>query len=327
MRVSSIGLGTMMFGAWGNSDHQACERIVHSALDHGINFVDTADMYAAGETEEIVGRALAGHRDEVILATKFWNPMGDGANQRGASRRWITMAVEASLRRLNTDWIDLYQVHRPDPDVAIDELMDSLSDLVHQGKVRAIGTSTWPAEMIVEAQWSAQRRSTVPITTEQPPYSIFVRGVEAAVLPTCRRYGMSAIVWSPLNGGWLTGKYRRGVAVPANSRATYAGEHMTMSEAKFAAVESLQRIADDAGMSLTHLSLAWACEHPAVASAIIGPKTHVQLVDLLGAADRRLDEATLDAIDAVVPPGTNLEGADAGWTTWDLAASRRRRPR
>ena len=326
MQVSSLALGTMMFGAWGNTDHGACVAMVHEALDAGINLVDTADMYAAGETEEIVGRALADRRDAVVLATKFWNPMGDGVNQRGASRRWIMQAVEASLRRLRTDWIDLYQVHRPDPHTDIEELMDALGDLVRQGKVRYVGTSTWPAELIVEAQWAATRRNGPRLSSEQPPYSILTRGIERSVLPTCRRHGMGVLVWAPLNGGWLTGKYQRSEAPPAGSRREYAGEHMTTSDAKFDAVDALRGVASQAGLSLTHLSLAWVREHPVITAAIIGPKTSAQLTDLLAAADTRLDATTLDDIDAIVSPGTTLVDTDNGWTTWELEPYNRRWP-
>ena len=325
MAVSSMALGTMMFGAWGNTNHDECEAIIHQALDAGINLVDTADVYAAGETEEIVGRALAGRRSEVVLATKFWNPMGDGPNQRGASRRWINQAVEGSLRRLGTDWIDIYQVHRPDRHVDLGELMDSLGDLVRQGKVRCLGTSTWPAELIVEAQWAAERSGGPRLHSEQPPYSILTRGIERAVLPTCLRNRMGALVWAPLNGGWLTGKYRRGEAAPPGSRGDYAADHMTRSDAKFDAVEALARVAEGAGLTLTTMSLAWVLEHPGVTAAIIGPKTSAQLSDLLRAGTVRLDDEVLDAIDAIVAPGSTLVEADDGWTTWELDAVRRRR--
>ena len=325
MAVSSLALGTMMFGAWGNTNHDECEAIIHQALDAGINLVDTADVYAAGETEEIVGRALARRRSEVVLATKFWNPMGDGPNQRGASRRWINQAVEGSLRRLGTDWIDIYQVHRPDRHVDLGELMDSLRDLVRQGKVRCLGTSTWPAELIVEAQWAAERSGGPRLHSEQPPYSILTRGIERAVLPTCLRNRMGALVWAPLNGGWLTGKYRRDEAAPPGSRGDYAADHMIRSEAKFDAVEALARVAEGAGLTLTTMSLAWVLEHPGVTAAIIGPKTSAQLSDLLRAGTVRLDDDVLDAIDAIVAPGSTLVEADDGWTTWELDAARRRR--
>src|SRR6201991_387769 len=217
--VSKLCLGAMMFGAWGNEDHDESIRIIHAALDAGVNFIDTADVYSAGESEEIVGKALRGRRDDVVLATKAHSPMGTDPNMRGNSRRWIVREVENSLRRLQTDYIDLYQMHRPDPDTDIDETLSALSDLIHAGKIRAIGSSTFPAEQIVEAQWVADRRGYARFRCEQPPYSILVRGIEAAVLPACQRYGMGAIVWSPLAGGWLTGRDRKGVEVERSFRS------------------------------------------------------------------------------------------------------------
>jgi aryl-alcohol dehydrogenase-like predicted oxidoreductase len=325
--VSVFGLGTMVLGAWGNTDLDECERIVHQALDAGVNLIDTADVYAAGETEEIVGRALGARRDEVVVATKFWNPMGDRPNERGASRRWIVQACEASLRRLRTDRIDLYQMHRPDPDVGFDDLVDALDVLVRAGKVLHVGTSTWPAELIVEAQWAAARRKTARFATEQPPYSILVREAARDVLPTCVRHGVGVLVWAPLNGGWLTGKYRRGEPAPAGSRGDYAAEHMAgTSDVKYDAVTRLGAIAADAGLPLAHVALAWALEHPAVASVLLGPKTPEQLAELLPAAGVRLDRDVLDAIDRVVAPGTTLTAADAGWEPWWLEARHRRRP-
>jgi aryl-alcohol dehydrogenase-like predicted oxidoreductase len=326
VQVSSLALGTMVMGEWGNTDHDECVAMIHTALDAGINLVDTADMYAAGETEEIVGRALRGRRDDVVLATKFWNPMGDDINQRGASRRWIMQAVEASLRRLETDWIDLYQIHRPDQFTAMDEIVDALGDLVRQGKVRYLGTSTWPAELLVEAQWSAARRNTARFVCEQPPYSIFTRGIETAVLPTARRHGMGVIVWAPLNGGWLTGKYQRRQPAPEGSRGSVKADHFpVINDEKWDALEALGGVAADIGVSLTHLALAWVRAHPAITAAIIGPKRPEQLADLLAGAELTLDDATLDRIDAIVAPGTNLGDADAGWTTWELEAVNRRR--
>src|SRR5919109_5555162 len=215
VRVSPLCVGAMMFGAWGNPDHGESIRIIHGALDAGINFIDTADVYSRGESEEIVGKALAdGKREQVVLATKVHGRMGDGPNQQGNSRRWIMRAVEGSLRRLGTDWIDLYQVHRPDPATDVDETLGALSDLVHQGKVRYIGSSTFPASQIVEAQWVAERRYRERFVCEQPPYSMLVRGIEAEVLPTCQAYGMGVIPWSPLAGGWLSGRWRLGVEQP-----------------------------------------------------------------------------------------------------------------
>jgi aryl-alcohol dehydrogenase (NADP+) len=327
LEVSDFCLGAMMFGAMGNRDHAECERMIHTALDAGINFIDTADVYSRGESEEVVGGALKGRRDDVVLATKFWNTMGDEPNRRGGSRRWIMQAVEGSLRRLGTDWIDLYQMHRPDQFTDIDETLGALDDLVHQGKVRYIGSSTFPAEGIVEAQWAAQRRGTERFVCEQPPYSIFVRGIERAVLPTCLKYRMGVIVWSPLNGGWLTGKYRRGQEVPAGSRGTMGRFVDPTDELKLDAIEQLAKIADDAGLSLTHLSLAWSIEHPAVTSAIIGPKTPEQLADLLGATDVVLAPDVLDAIDSVVPFGVDLDPSNTAAFNPGQSRKVRRRPR
>ena len=329
VRVSPLCLGTMMFGAWGNEDVDECVRMVHQALDAGVNVVDTADVYAFGQSEEILGKALAGRRDDVVLATKFHNPMGDDPNRRGNSRRWIVRAVEDSLRRLGTDWIDLYQVHRPDPDTDIDETLGALSDVVHQGKVRAIGTSTFPAAQLVEAQWVAERRGRELFATEQPPYSILARGVEADVLPVCRRYGLGVLTWAPLNGGWLTGKYRRGATPPPGSRAAREPDHFDYGDAvrerKLQLVEALGGLAADAGLSLTHLALAWVLVHPAVTSAIVGPRTPDQLADLLGAAEVTLDADLLDRIDELVPPGLNVNPRDAGHEPPELAVVARRR--
>jgi aryl-alcohol dehydrogenase-like predicted oxidoreductase len=328
MQVSTFALGTMVLGAWGNRDADECIRIVHAALDAGINLVDTADVYAFGESEELVGRALEGRRDDVVLATKFFNAMGEDPNHRGASRRWIVRAVEASLRRLRTDWIDLYQVHRPDPATDLDETLGALSDLVHAGKIRAFGTSTFPAETVVEAQWTAERRGHVRPATEQPPYSVLARGIESALLPTCHRYGLGVLVWAPLNGGWLTGKYRDGRR-PAASRAEREPDHFdfggTVHERKMAAVERLAVIADEAGLRLVDLAHAFVLAHPAVTSAILGPRTLEQLEDVLAGADVRLGDDVLDQIDAVVPPGTTLNPFDAGYEPPVLAEPRLRR--
>jgi aryl-alcohol dehydrogenase-like predicted oxidoreductase len=321
----------MMFGAWGNRDHDDCIRIIHAALDAGVNFIDTADVYSGGESEEIVGKALKGRRDSVVLATKFVAPMSEDSNQRGASRRWIMQEVENSLRRLDTDHIDLYQAHRPDPTVDLEETLGALSDLVHEGKVRVIGSSTYPAEMIVEAQWAAERRGTERFRCEQPPYSIFARGIETAVLPTCKQYGMGVIPWSPLAGGWLTGKYRKGDETPTTGRAARIPDRFDFSkpenQRKLDLVEDLLKLAADAGLSLTHMAMAFVLEHPAVTSAIIGPRTMEQMTDVLGSADVRLSDDVLDAIDKLVPPGRTLNAADAGWESPSLRRSARRRPR
>jgi aryl-alcohol dehydrogenase (NADP+) len=324
--VSRLGLGTMVLGAWGNTDHDDCVRIVHRALDHGINLVDTADVYAFGESEEIVGRALAGRRDDVVLATKFHNAMGPDPNRRGNSRRWIRTAVEDSLRRLRTDRLDLYQVHRPDPATDLGETVDALTDLVRDGKILTWGTSTFPAEDIVETCWMADRRGLLAPHTEQPPYSILARGIERDVLPTCERQRLGVLVWSPLAGGWLSGKYRRGQAPPPGSRADTNPDHFDGGNAaKYDATERLAVISAQAGLTMTQLALAWAVEHPAVTCALVGPRTADQLDDHLAAADVVLDVDTLDAIDAVVAPGVDLNPADRGWNPPGLAVERRRR--
>jgi len=331
LRVSPLCLGSMMFGAWGNPDHDESIAVIHAALDAGINFIDTADVYSAGESEEIVGKAIAGRRDEVVLATKFYAPMGSGPNDGGASRHWIIRECEASLRRLGTDHIDLYQMHRPDPKVDIDETLAAMSDLVHQGKVRYLGSSTHPASAIVEAQWAAERRGRERFVCEQPPYSILVRGIEADVLPTCQRYGMGVIPWSPLAGGWLSGKWRLGADDLTSNRAQRVPGRYDLdqpeNQQKLAAADALGQLADQAGVSLVHLALAWVINNPAVTSAIIGPRTMEQFTSQIGALDVSLSADVLDRIDEIVPPGTNFTWADAGYTPPTIAEARlRRRP-
>ncbi|HEV3227326.1 MAG TPA: aldo/keto reductase [Acidimicrobiales bacterium] len=331
IQVSRYCLGAMMFGAWGNRDHDDCVRIIHHALDSGINFIDTADVYSTGESEQIVGKALKGRRDSVVLATKFVAPMSEDTNERGASPRWIKREVENSLRRLEVDYLDLYQAHRPDPTVDLDDTLAALSDLVHEGKVRVIGSSTYPAELIVEAQWVAERRGRERFRCEQPPYSIFARGIETGVLPTCLQYGMGVIPWSPLAGGWLTGRYRRGEAAPTSGRAARVPDRfnydLPANQRKLDLVEELLKLAADAGVSLTHLAHAFVLEHPAVTSAIIGPRTMEQLTDVLAGAEVRLGNEVLDRIDELVPPGTNINAADAGYQPPSLGRKARRRPR
>ena len=330
VQVSPLCLGAMMFGDWGNQDHDDSVRIIHRALDAGINFIDTADVYSRGESEEIVGKALAGgRRDRVVLATKVHGSMGDDPNEFGNSRRWIIREVEASLRRLNTDWIDLYQIHRPEPDTDIDETLGALSDLVHQGKVRYIGSSTFPPSRVVEAQWVARERGHQRFVTEQPPYSLLVRGIEADLLPTCRRYGMGVIPWSPLAGGWLSGRWRKGQERPVSTRADRLPRRYDLSipanQRKLDVVEQLALLAEEAGLSLIHLAIAFVIRHPAVTAAIVGPRTMEQLESQLGAADVTLDDAVLDRIDEIVVPGTNVNPADAGWQNPDLEPGARRR--
>jgi aryl-alcohol dehydrogenase-like predicted oxidoreductase len=330
VKVSPLCLGAMMFGAWGNPDHDDSVRIIHRALDAGINFIDTADVYSRGESEEIVAKALAGgRRDSVVLATKVHGTMGDDPNMFGNSRRWIVQECENSLRRLGTDWIDLYQIHRPEADTDIDETLGALTDLVRAGKVRYIGSSTFPASQIVEAQWVAERRGRERFVCEQPPYSMLVRGIEAEVLPTCARYGMGVIPWSPLAGGWLSGRWRKGRETPRSSRAERLPQRFDMSipanQRKLDAAEELALLAEATGVSLIQLAIAFVMRHPAVTAAIIGPRTMEQLEDYLPAADLRLEDAVLDRIDEIVPPGTYINPADTGWQNPDLAPAARRR--
>jgi aryl-alcohol dehydrogenase-like predicted oxidoreductase len=333
--VSKLCLGAMMFGAWGNPDHDESIRIIHAALDAGVNFVDTADVYARGESEEIVGKALAdGRRDDVILATKFHGAMGDdpdgkAANRQGSSRRWIIREVEDSLRRLGTDWIDLYQVHRPRTDTDIEETLGALTDLVHQGKVRYIGSSTFPASQIVEAQWIARDRRLERFVTEQPAYSMLVRAIENDVLPTCNRHGMGVMSYSPLTGGWLSGRWRKDAGQPSSSRAERLPERFDLStpanQRKLDAVEQLAELADEAGIRLIQLAIAFVLNHPAITAPIIGPRTMEQLESQLAAADVTLDEAVLDRIDEIVPPGTTVNPADNSFDNPALRPAARRR--
>jgi aryl-alcohol dehydrogenase-like predicted oxidoreductase len=329
IKVSPLCLGAMMFGAWGNPDHDDSIAILHAALDAGINFIDTADVYSAGESEEIVGKALAGRRDEVVLATKVHGQMGPGLNRSGNSRRWIVRACEDSLRRLGTDHIDLYQIHRPDLSTDVDETLAALSDLVRAGKVLYAGSSTFPASQIVEAQWTAERRGRERFVCEQPPYSMLVRGIESEVLPVCQRYGMGVIPWSPLAGGWLSGKWRKGAEDLTSRRAQRVPDRYDLSkpenQAKLDAADSLGQLADEAGMPLPVMAVAWVVNHPGVTSAIIGPRTMEQLQSQLPAVDVSLDPDLLDRIDQIVPPGQNFNPADGGYIPPSLDAANRRR--
>ena len=318
VKVSPLCLGAMMFGSWGNPDHDESIRIIERALDAGINFIDTADVYSAGESEEIVGKALAGpRRDRIVLATKVHSRMGDDVNQQGNSRRWIIRECENSLRRLGTDHIDLYQIHRPDPTVDIDETLGALTDLIRAGKISYAGSSTFLPSQIVQAQWTAQRRGRERFVCEQPPYSILVRGVEAEVLPVCQQHGMGVIPWSPLAGGWLSGRYGTGGDVPVSRRAARIPQRYDMAlpgnRAKLEAAEKLAALADEAGLSVIHLALAFVLSHPAITSAIIGPRTMAHLDSQLGAADVVLSPDVLDRIDEIVPPGVNLNPPDRGY--------------
>ncbi|WP_109641429.1 aldo/keto reductase [Lentzea atacamensis] len=330
IEVSHHCLGAMMFGDVANKDHDEGVRIIHRALDAGINFVDTADMYSAGESEEIVGKALKDRRDDVVLATKVHFPLGEGRNRSGNSRRYVVRAVEDSLRRLGTDWIDLYQVHRPDYTTDIEETLSVLTDLVRDGKIRAFGCSTFPAEEIVEAYHVSMNRGFLRFRTEQPPYSLLARGIERSVLPTCRRLGTGVLVWSPLAGGFLTGKHRRGAAAEAFWSTLHPrrfDETLPENAAKFDAVEQFAKLADEMGVSLPALAIAFATTHPAVTSAITGPRTMEQLESLLEGALLVLTDDVLDRIDEIVPPGVDTYDVQGWWKPASLAdVHQRRRP-
>ncbi|WP_327586824.1 aldo/keto reductase [Nonomuraea sp. NBC_00507] len=332
IEVSTHCLGTMMFGSAGNPDHDDSIRIIHTALDHGINFVDTADMYSAGESEEIVGKALQGRRDEVVLATKVHFQMGEGPNRSGNSRRWIMREVEASLKRLRTDWIDLYQIHRPDHRTDIEETLSALTDLVRQGKIRAFGSSAFPAHETVEAYHVARQRGLYRFRTEQPPYNILARGIEGDVLPTAQRLGMGVLTYSPLGWGFLTGRYRKGQQVDlSRGRAALAPERFDPSTpvnaAKLEVVEELVKLADELGCTLPALAIAFVASHPAVTSVILGPRTMEQLDGLLKGASLVLDDTVLDRIDELVPPGTNVYHPVGLWSPAPLTdPALRRRP-
>jgi aryl-alcohol dehydrogenase-like predicted oxidoreductase len=324
IKVSPYALGAMMFGAIGNPDHDDAIRIIHKALDAGINFIDTADWYSHGESEQIVGMALKGRRDDVVLATKARQPMDEEPNHQGASRRWLIRALEASLRRLDTDYVDLFQIHRPDPDTDVEETLSALTDLVRAGKVRAIGTSSMPASNIVQAHWVAERRGLTRFRTEQPPYSILNRGIEREVLPVVQEYSMGALVWSPLAGGLLTGRYRKNQQ-NATHRSQFGFQHLS-DERRLDAVEQLIPLAHEAGIPLTHLATGFVLAHPGVTSAIVGPRTMDHLDDLLAGADAALSDEILDRIDQIVPPGTDIGTLDMAYDppAIQLAALRRR---
>jgi aryl-alcohol dehydrogenase-like predicted oxidoreductase len=329
VKVSEFCLGAMMFGAWGNTDHDDSIRIIHAALDAGINFIDTADVYGEGESEEILAKALVGRRDNVVLATKCHLSMGKDPNMQGSSRRWIMRAVEDSLRRLQTDYIDLFQIHRLQPGCDHDETLGALTDLVRAGKIRYLGSSTYPPSAIVEAQWVAERRNRERFVCEQPPYSILYRGIEIDMLPTAQRYGMGVMCWGPLGGGWLSGRWRKGTTDMESSRANRIPGRYDLSrpdnKRKLDVVEELALLAEELGISLIHLSLAFVLQHPAVTSAILGPRTMEHLTSQIGAVDVKLDGDVLDRIDKIVPPGSNVVFSDSGYAAPALLNKRLRR--
>ena len=326
--VSPLCLGAMMFGPWGNDDRADATRVIHRALDAGINFVDTADVYSGGVSEEITGEALRERRDDVVLATKFFMPMDDRPNHSGGSRKWIMQEAENSLRRLKTDYIDLYQVHRPSATTDVEETLGALTDLVRQGKVRYIGSSSYAASQIVEAQWASRERNLARFVTEQPPYSILVRGIEEDVLPTVQRYGMGTLVYSPLSGGWLTGRWRKGAPGTPTSAAR-PGARFDMStpanQRKLEVVEELALLAEKSGLTMIELALAWAINHPGVTSAIIGPRTMEQLESQLPSVHVTLGTEILDRIDELVAPGVTLNPDDNSYGAAELTPQARRR--
>ncbi|SFN41070.1 Predicted oxidoreductase [Streptomyces sp. cf124] len=330
VRVGSLALGAMNFGRIGHTTQDEVTALVDAALEAGVNLVDTADMYGDGESEEMVGKAIAGRRDDIVLATKAGMPMGEELNHRGGSRRWLVSALDDSLRRLGVDHVDLYQLHRWDPDTDDEETLSALTDLQRAGKIRYFGSSTFPAHRMVQAQWSAREHRLGRYVTEQPSYSVLQRGVEAHVLPVAEEYGLGVLVWSPLASGWLSGAVREGRAV-ATSRSAFLPDRFDLAlpynRTRLAAVERLAVIADEAGLSLIQLALGFVTAHPAVTAALIGPRTLEHLHAQLAAADTVLSADVLDAIDAVVAPGTDLaphEKCDTPPSLLDASLRRRR---
>ena len=316
IEVSALALGTMMFGKWGKPDESACKQMVDAALAAGVTLFDTADIYDFGVSEEILGRALAGRRDSIVLATKVGNAMSDDPLQRGLSRRWILQSCDASLRRLGTDHIDLYQMHRPDPDIPIDETLQAFDELVQSGKVLAVGTSTFSVSQLDEARSRAEHLGVTVPCSEQPPYSLLVRNIEVEVLPWCQQNGVGVLAWAPLNGGWLTGKYQS-ASVDEASRAAREPDHFDHRDAairlqKRELVDRLSQIAEAAGLTMIQLALGFVLVHPAMSSALIGPRTPEQLGPLLDAADVTLTDDVLAAIDEVVAPGVTVNPVDNG---------------
>ncbi|WP_433216407.1 aldo/keto reductase [Microtetraspora malaysiensis] len=309
VQVSTLALGAMNFGKIGRTTQDDITTIVDAALEAGINLIDTADVYSGGESEEMVGKAIAGRRDDLVLATKASLPMGDERNHQGGSRRWLVTALNNSLRRLGVDHVDLYQIHRWDPSTSDEETLAALTDLQRAGKIRYFGSSTFPAYRIVQAQWAAREHHMSRYVTEQPSYSILQRGIETHVLPVTEQYGLGVLVWSPLASGWLSGAIREGRDVTTN-RSTFMPQRFDTTtpanQARLDAVEQLAKVADEAGLTMIQLALGFVTAHPAVTSALIGPRTLDHLHSQLAAADTVLSADVLDAIDAIVPPGTDL---------------------
>ncbi|RMB87035.1 aldo/keto reductase [Streptomyces shenzhenensis] len=309
--VSVFGFGAMNLGTWGGTDQADADRLVGQALDAGITLFDTADIYSFGESEQLLGKALGARRDDIVLATKGRNSVGDDPLTGGASRRWLYKAVENSLRRLGTDYIDLYQVHRPDWATDHDETLAALTDLQREGKIRSFGSSTYPAHAVVEAQWIARDLSLTRFTTEQVAYSVFDRCVEADIFPVAQKYRIGILIWSPLANGWLAGAVKRGHADTHRSKLGGGFDLSTPeSQRKLDVVDSLQEIADELGISLAELSLAFVKSHPAVTTVLVGPRTEHHLQQNLRSADLTLDDSVLDRIDQLVAPGTDIAPAD-----------------
>ncbi|WP_406359740.1 aldo/keto reductase [Streptomyces sp. NBC_00715] len=309
VQVSSLALGAMNFGRIGRTTQDEATAVVDAALEGGINLIDTADMYGGGESEEMVGKAIAGRRDDIVLATKAGLPMGDDPNRRGSSRRWLVTELDNSLRRLGVDHVDLYQIHRWDPETSDEETLSVLTDLQRAGKIRYFGSSTFPAHRVVQAQWAAREHRLGRYVTEQPSYSILQRGVEAHVLPVTEEYGLGVLVWSPLASGWLSGAVRAGREI-TTSRSAAMPQRFDLSvpsnRARLDAVERIAVVANEAGLTLIQLALGFVTAHPAVTSALVGPRTTDHLNAQLAAADTVLSADVLDAIDAIVAPGTDL---------------------
>jgi len=309
VQVSTLSLGAMNFGAIGHTTQENATAIVDAALEAGVNLIDTADFYSQGESEEMVGRAIAGRRDDVVLATKAFLPMGEERNHRGASRRWLISALDSSLRRLGMDHVDLYQVHRWDPTTTDEETLSTLTDLQRAGKIRYFGSSTFPAYRIVEGQWAARERNLGRYVTEQLNYSILNRGAETDVLPVTENHGLGVLVWSPLSSGWLSGAVRAGQEITTH-RSSVMPQRFDLdvpaNRAKLDVVEQLAKVAADAGLTIIQLALGFVTSHPGVTSAIIGPRTMDHLESQLAFADTVLSADVLDAIDAIVAPGVDL---------------------
>ncbi|HEV7979290.1 aldo/keto reductase [Amycolatopsis sp.] len=313
VQVSSLALGAMNFGQIGRTTQDEATAIVDAALEGGINIIDTADWYSGGESEEMVGKAIAGRRDDIVLATKANMPMGDERNHQGSSRRWLVTELDNSLRRLDVDHVDLYQIHRWDPSTSDEETLSALTDLQRAGKIRYFGSSTFPAYRLVQAQWAARENHLSRYVTEQPGYSILQRGIETHVLPVAEQYGLGVLVWSPLASGWLSGAIREGREIATSRSKTLPQRFDTAipaNRAKLDAVEQLAKVAAEADLTMIQLALGFVTAHPAVTSAIIGPRTLDHLHSQLAAADTVLSADVLDAIDAIVAPGVDLAAGE-----------------